>query len=220
MTRCPDCEADVEGLWQRCPLCRAPLAGDPEERHEAYPAAPLRYSRRQLGRTLLLLSVLAIVSSFAVQALFPNLMAPVRTVWLSVAVLWLVAIAVVQRRRNVGGLVAWLLVLLSLAAWVWNQFDGPAQWATTWAIPAICLAANVTLAVVVWIIRLNASEHLAKAVLVGLIGMVPGLFVIFGWVTTALPSLICVGLSALLIILMFAIRPRQLTSALLRRLHV
>lgn len=221
MSRCPDCAADVAGLWYRCPLCRAPLEGERDvEARETYPAAPLRFSRKVLGRVMLLLSLLAIVGSFSVQALMPNLVAPVRTIWLSVAVLWLVALAVVQRRRNVGGLVAWLLVLLSLAVWVWNLFVGPEQWATTWAIPAICLAANVTLGVVVWIIRQDPSEHLAKAVLVGLIGMVPGLFVVFGWVTTAVPALICVGVSAVLLVSMFTFRPRQLTSALSRRLHV
>lgn len=221
MTRCPDCVAQVEGAWHSCPLCRAPLE---RERawvgEETYPATPLRFQRRQLWRVFLMLSFLLIVGSFATQVLIPNLMAPIRTVWLSVAVVWLVVIAVIQRRRNVGSLVAWLLVLLSLAVWVWNQFVGPELWATTWAIPAICTAANLTLGVIVWFIRLDPGDHLAKAVLVVGIGLVPGLFVIFGWVSNIIPSLACVGLSVVLLVLMLAIRPRQVGSALSRRLHV
>ena len=221
MSRCPDCRADVEGRWSGCPLCRAPLEpGGDVVASEAFPAPPLRFNRNQLRRVLLILSVLLIIGSFGSQLLIPNLMAPIRTVWLSIATVWLVAVAVVQRRRNVGGLVIWLLVSLSLAVFIWNQFVGPEQWATTWAIPAICTAANLALGVVVWIIRLDPGNHLAKAVLVVGIGMVPGLFVIFGWVTNILPALICVGLSLVLLVLMVAIRPRQLGTALSRRLHV
>lgn len=221
MKRCPACVADVAGTWHRCPLCATTLESDGGEvAPEALAAPPLRFNRTQLRRVLLLLSLLLIAGSFGAQALIPQLMAPVRTVWLSLAVLWLVAIAVVQRRRNVGGLVGWLLVLLSLAAFVWNQYDGPPFWATTWAIPAICTAANIALGVVVWIVRLDASEHLAKAVMVVLIGMVPGLFVIFGWVVNPVPSLACVGLSLVLLTLMLIFRPRQVGAALLRRLHL
>lgn len=220
MSRCPSCEASVLGGWEACPLCREPLVGRPDYGHEVYPTSPLLFNRKQLRRVLFWLSLLLVAASFGVQLLFPNLLAPVRTVWLSVATVWLVAIAVVQRRRNVGGLVAWLVVALSLTALIWNQFYGPALWATTWAIPAVCTAANLTLAVVVWILGVDASNHLAKAVLVGGIGLVPGLFVLFGWVVTPVPALVCAGLSLLLLVLMFALRPRLTGEALVRRLHV
>lgn len=220
MSRCPSCEVSVVGEWVDCPLCRTPLVGRPQHGHEVYPTSPLRFNQTQLRRVLLLVSIALVVASFAMQALIPNLLAPVRTVWLSVATVWLVAVAVVQRRRNVGGLVAWLLVVLSTAVWVWNQFNGPPLWATTWAIPAICTAANVALAIVVWLLHVDASNHLAKALLVGVIGLVPGLFVIFGWVVTPVPSLVCVGFSLLVLALMLAIRPRQVGAALHRRLHV
>lgn len=220
MSRCPDCSAHIEGLWVRCPLCRATLEGERGLGPEAFPAAPLRFQRRELRRVLVALSLLLVVLSFGSQLLFPNLIAPVRTVWLSIAVLWLVALAVVQRRRNVGGLVAWLLVLLSLSVFLWNQFEGPEMWATTWAIPAICAAANITLAIVVWLVSQDASEHLAKTALVLLIGMMPGLFVVFGWVVNPWPALASAALSVALLAVMVSLRPRQLFSALQRRLHI
>ncbi|WP_093253063.1 DUF6320 domain-containing protein [Tessaracoccus oleiagri] len=187
---------------------------------EVFPPVPLRFDRRQLWAAVVALSVLVVVASFAAQSLVPDLVAPVRTVWLSVAVVWLVVVAAVQRRRNVGSLVGWLVVLLSLAAVAWNAIDGPAYWATTWVIPAICTTANLALGVVVWIIRQDPTEHLAKAVLVALFGLAPGLFVLFGWVVTPVPALVCVGFSVLVLVLMVAIRPRQLGAALHRRLHI
>lgn len=223
MRRCSSCGGEVAGEWSACPLCRVNL--DPADAAalagaEVFPAPLLRFDRRQVWAAVLALSVLVLIFSFAAPALVPGLAPPVRTAWLSIAVVWLVVIAAVQRRRNVGSLVGWLVVLLSVAAVVWNQYDGPDFWATTWLIPAICTAANLALGVIVWIIRLDPQEHLAKALLVGLIGLVPGLFVIFGWVTTPLPALICVGFSVLVVSLILIIRPRQLGSALRRRLHL
>nr|WP_255622135.1 DUF6320 domain-containing protein [Tessaracoccus sp. OS52] len=187
---------------------------------ELYPAPPLRFDRRQVRRVLVALSVVAVVLSFAAQLLVPNLMAPVRTVWLSVATLWLVVLAAAYRRRNVGSLVIWLVVLLSAAAAAWAQVSGGGSWATTWAIPAICTFANVALGIVVWVVRLEPLEHLGKALLVLVFGLVPGLFVALGWVTTVLPSVVCVGFSLVLLSLMVGLKRRELGEALHRRLHV
>lgn len=148
MRRCSSCGGEVAGEWSACPLCRVNL--DPADAAalagaEVFPAPLLRFDRRQVWAAVLALSVLVLIFSFAAPALVPGLAPPVRTVWLSIAVVWLVVIAAVQRRRNVGSLVGWLVVLLSVAAVVWNQYDGPDFWATTWVIPAICTAANLAL---------------------------------------------------------------------------
>lgn len=90
MSHCRSCGADIEGRWRVCPLCRVPFdlgAAVLPAPEEAYPAAPLRFDRRQLWAVLVPLSVLAVIASFAAQALVPDLMAPIRTVWLSVAAL-------------------------------------------------------------------------------------------------------------------------------------
>lgn len=221
--RCPACRAEVVGRWRDCPLCDAalePRPGATAHPAEVYPAPPLRFHRTHLRNAVILASVAMIVASFAAQALVPDLVAPVRTVWLSVAVIWLVVLAVVQRRRNPGSLVGWLVVSLSLAAIVWNQFDGPYLWATTWAVPAICTAANLAVAAMVWFIRLDTTELLANAMIVVSVGLVPGVFVLLGWVTVIVPSLACVGISLVLLTLLLLFRRRQLGTALHRRLQL
>lgn len=220
MSSCRSCGAEIEGQWRVCPLCRVSLEVRKQEqpiREEPYPAAPLRFDRRLLWALLVQLSVLAVIASFAAQALVPQLMAPVRTVWLSVAALWLVVLAAVHRRNNVSSLVVWLVLLLSLSAVAWDRVTGWSLWATTWAIPAICTSANLALGIVVRVVRMEPAEHIAKAALVMLFGLVPGAFVLLGWVTVTMPSLVCVGFSALLMTLMAVFRHRQLGDALHRR---
>lgn len=220
MSRCVACHVDVVGTWRRCPLCHQALEATPATSMDPYPRAPLRFDRRQLRRALIVLSVIAVAASFGAQLLVPQLLAPIRTIWLALATLWLVVLATAYRRRNVGSLVAWLVLALSLVAVAWDSVTGVNGWATTWAIPAICTFANIALAVAVRIVRLAPSEYLAKAVLVLVFGLVPGVFVIFGWVTVVLPALVCVGLSVLLLATMVIFRRAPLATALYRRLQL
>lgn len=169
---------------------------------------------------LLVLSAVAVAASFAAQLLVPDLMAPVRTVWLSVATLWLVVLAAAHRRRNFGGLVLWLVVLLSGAALAWELVTEGPPWAVTWAIPAVCTSANLALGIAGWVVRLDPLEHISKAALVFLFGLVPGVFVLLGWVSVMTPSLVCVGISVALLAAMLVFRRRVLWAALQRRLHI
>lgn len=221
MRRCSDCGIDIVGSWHRCPLCRQPVqVTEGTSAIDPYPRAPLRFDRRQLRRALIGLSVLAVAASFGAQLLVPDLLAPIRTIWLAVATLWLVMLATAYRRRNVGSLAAWLVLALSLVAVAWDLVTGVNGWATTWAIPAICTFANIALAIAVRIVRLAPVEYLAKTVLVLVFGLVPGLFVVLGWVSVAAPSLVCVGFSVLLLIAMVVFRRSALTTALHRRLQL
>ncbi|GAB3821499.1 DUF6320 domain-containing protein [Tessaracoccus terricola] len=219
--RCPTCAAEVLGRWRHCPLCGAALeSSTPSAAPETYPAPALRFDRRQLRRVLLALSAVAVAASFAAQLLVPDLMAPVRTVWLSVATLWLVVLAAAHRRRNFGGLVLWLVVLLSGSALAWELVTEGPPWAVTWAIPAVCTSANLALGIAGWVVRLDPLEHISKAALVFLFGLVPGVFVLLGWVSVMTPALVCVGISMGLLAAMLLFRRRVLWDALQRRLHI
>lgn len=219
-SHCASCGADVVGDWRACPLCREPLVEGEHTGPEPYPAVPLRFDRRTVRLLLIALSLVAVAASFAAQLLLPQLMAPARTLWLSLATLWLVVLTAAYRRRSVGSLVLWLVVLLSLAAAAWDLVTGGLAWATTWAIPAICTSANVALGVVTWVVRPEPGEHIAKVALVLVFGLVPGLFVVLGWVTAALPALVCVGVSLLLLALLTVLRRRELGDSLHRRLQL
>ncbi|MFC7375744.1 MULTISPECIES: DUF6320 domain-containing protein [unclassified Brachybacterium] len=98
MTRCPECRIHIEGAWDRCPLCAAPVVADAPVGTGAsagagagagagadagggadavtrapdspFPAVPLRFSRRRVLRALFLTSIAVIIASFLAQLLF------------------------------------------------------------------------------------------------------------------------------------------------------
>lgn len=217
MRTCPSCGGDIVGSWRGCPLCRVPLEiGEGGPTPDPYPAAPLRFDRRQIQAVLISLSVLGVLASFGLQSLLPTGLRPAGTVWLSIATLWLVVVAVLYRRHHVGWLVIQLVILLSLIAAGWDYAIGWSGWSTTWAIPGICTVANIALSVAVRLIRLEPVEYVFHVLLVVLFGLLPGLFVVLGWVTVALPSLICASVSLVLLALIAVFRHAALAESLQR----
>ncbi|MGO2048234.1 MAG: DUF6320 domain-containing protein, partial [Brachybacterium tyrofermentans] len=103
MSLCPSCLVDIEGEWTRCPLCGAAVVG--ERTPSPLPDVPLRFSRRRLLRALVLASLGVVLASFAVQLLItpgvPGL-GVLRSIWLAIAALWMVALMAVHKRRNIA----------------------------------------------------------------------------------------------------------------------
>lgn len=237
MKRCPACSVDLLGEWARCPLCRGPLAdaspglagsgsagsgsaGADAAASDPYPTIPLRFDRRQLLRILTLVSLLAIAGSLLAQVVFPGRLEGLRLVWFGLISMWLVVLIVVRKRRNVAKGIAYLVVLGSLVLAYADFLSGWGAWSTTYAIPAVCTFAVIALLIAVRLVRLEPREYRVYSWLTLLFGLVPGLFIAFGWVTDLLPSLGSVLLSAAGLLLTLAFRGSEVRAELGKRLNV
>lgn len=224
MRRCDACDLDVEGRWQRCPLCGAELRGEATEATESpLPAVPLAYSRSRLFRILLLVSLGVVLVSFAAQLFFPHELASLgttRSIWLGVCAMWLVVLTAVRKRRNVAKTTAYLVVIVSLVCVYWDYLTGWRQWSLTYTVPVVCAAAAVGLLITVRLMRLEVGDYVVYSWQTVVFGLVPLLFAALGWTTTPLASIIC-G-----IVIVGIIAPIELLSAramaheLGKRLHI
>ncbi|QCU77164.1 hypothetical protein E7744_02225 [Citricoccus sp. SGAir0253] len=220
MRRCPVCAVDVEGAWTRCPLCAAPLAGEPAP--SPLPAVPLRFSRRRVLRALFLASLAVILASLGAQLLFgPDLggLGVLRSAWLGVAALWLVVLMAVRKRRNLAKGTVYLVVLVGLVTAYWDYLGGWDGWSLTYAVPILCASSIVALLITVRVMRTEIGEHILYSGLTVLLGLAPLVFLALGWVTAALPSVICGALSVVALGMHLA-RIRHVRHELAKRLHV
>ncbi|MGY5764211.1 DUF6320 domain-containing protein [Brachybacterium sp. DNPG3] len=206
---CADCGVRIEGDWRTCPLCGAAItvpavvpaadAADPAAEPapaaaSPFPAVPLRYSRRRLVRTLMLVSVGMVLVSFAVQLLLgpePVGLGVGRTVWLAIMSLWLVVLAAVRKRRNIAKSTLYLVVLVGLVATAWDYLLGWTGWSVDFAIPILCSSSLIALIVLVRAMRIEVGEHIVYSGLIVLLGLVPLGFLALGWVAVPLPSVVC-----------------------------
>ncbi|NLW54180.1 MAG: hypothetical protein GXY99_04685, partial [Clostridiaceae bacterium] len=69
-------------------------------------------------------------------------------------------------------------------------------------------------------LHMESGDYIVYLLLCGLLGLVPLLFLIFGWVSVKLPSVICVGVSFLMIVGTFIFQGGNIKHELSKRLHI
>ncbi|MCY1157296.1 MAG: hypothetical protein MOP51_316 [Citricoccus sp.] len=219
MRRCAQCAVDVEGHWMRCPLCAAPLAG--EAVPSPLPAVPLNFSRRRVWKALFLTSLAVILASFLAQLLFRAAdIGLVRSVWLGLTAMWLVVLMAVRKRRNVAKGTVYLVVLIGLVCVYWDYLGGWDGWSLTYAVPALCAAAIIAVLIMVRVMRTEVGEHILYSGLTVLLGLAPLVFLVLGWVTNPVPSVVCGALSICALVVVQAARGAEVRHELAKRLHV
>lgn len=221
MMRCTDCLVDIEGDWTRCPLCGVAVSGTPSP--SPLPTVPLRFSRRRVLKVLFLVSLVVIVGSFVAQLLFARGIGGIgvlRSIWLGVSAMWLVAVMAIRKRRNIAKSTVYLVVLVGLVCVYWDYLTGWHGWSVTFAVPIVCASSIVALQIAVWAMRIEVGEHVLYTGLAVLLGLVPIVFLLLDWVTFALPSTICAVLSLLSLALLMATRGPEVRHELAKRLHL
>ncbi|KAB1654316.1 hypothetical protein F8O01_13870 [Pseudoclavibacter chungangensis] len=221
MTRCDACRAEVEGEWRSCPLCGGVLHGTAVA--DPFPAVPLAFSRRRVLSVLLLVSVVAVAASFAVQWLFgggPDAIGWWRFVWLGVASMWIIVLLAVRKRRDPAKGTAYLVVVVGLVCAYWDLLTGWHRWSTTYAIPIVCGAAIIALLIVVRVMRTEVGDYIVYSGLTVLLGLVPAVFLLFRWTTNPWASVVCVLFSVFVLVLMRVFRGREVRHELAKRFHV
>lgn len=221
MRRCPECAVDVEGPWDRCPLCRAELAGATAP--SPFPAVALRFSRRRMLRVLFLSSLAVIAFSFVIQLAFirdVSGIGVVRSIWLGVTTMWLVALMAVRQHRHVAKGTVYLVIIVSLVCVYWDYLTGWHGWSTTFVVPIVCAAAIIALQIVVAVMHIEVGEHIIYTGLTVLLGLVPVVFLGFDWVSVRLPSILCATISLSGLFLLLRTRGREVRHELAKRLHL
>ncbi|NUL48847.1 hypothetical protein F7P69_27130 [Cellulosimicrobium funkei] len=239
MRRCEECSVGIEGAWSRCPLCSAPVAapagasaaaraggggeGVGGEAPSPLAAVPLVFSRRRVLRALTLVSIALILASFTAQLLFGrdlDGLGVLRSVWLGVSAMWLVVLMAVRQRRNIAKSTASLVALVSLVCVYWDYLGGWPGWSLTYVVPILCASSIVALLITVRVMRIEEGEHIVYSGLTVLLGLTPLGFLLLGWVTHAVPSAICGGLSLVALALIQRARGASVRHELAKRLHV
>lgn len=221
MSRCPECRVQVEGAWTRCPLCGGALTGSPTR--DPFPAVPLRYSRRRLRRILFLVSLVVIGCSFGAQMLLDHGrtgIGLVRSIWLGQSALLLVTLMAVRARRNISKSTAWVVVLICGICVYWDYLVGWDGWSLTYAVPIVSACAILGLVITVPILRIEPGDHVLYSGLTVLLGLVPIVFAVLGWVVDPLPSLCCGALAAIVLVLQEHARVSDALHELAKRLHI
>jgi hypothetical protein len=225
MARCTTCDVEVLGDWSLCPLCRSPLTGAapvPTD-DDPLPRVPLKFTRRGLARALLAASLVVIAASLAAQLLMIGDRQPVgwfRSVWLGVTCMWLLVMTALHKRRNIAKAALYLTVLVSGVCAYWDFLTGWHRWSLTYAVPIVCAGAAIAVLIIVRIMRMETGDHILYTGAVSVLGVVPVLFVLFGWSNNPWAGVISACGSGMVLLSLPTTGGRTLWAELTKRFHV
>lgn len=219
MKYCEKCKVSVRGDRERCPLCNAVLQGEPEP--GGFPELPDGHRQRRLW-----ISILALASvSACIVCLLLNFLNRQYGPWSlfvlgGVLCMWLTLGLALYKQRNVPKTLVWEVFLVSALSVLWDYVTGWHAWSINFVIPIVCMGAMVTLVFMFRLFSVPSGSLIVYLLVDALLGIVQLMLLLTGCITVLLPSLLCVGVSLMMLAAMLIFRGRHVKEELRRRLHL
>ena len=220
MRKCDNCQVEIKGNWELCPLCELPLDLDQKVVASSYPDVPLKYDKRSITKWLLILSIVIIFATLGLGLIWQGRIQWLQASLFGIMTMWLAVLIILRKRRNVAKSILYLLITLSLLCIYLDYLIGWTGWSTTFAVPIICSASISGLFIAVYFMKMHVSDYVLYLVAAAILGLVPILFLLFNLVTTVIPSWISIGLSALMLVIIFIFRGSDMLREVQKRMFI
>lgn len=143
---------------------------------------------------------------------FPVVLGITLSMWVALSIGFL-------KRHNLLKNGVWQIAIFSTGCVLWDYFTGWRGWSLDYAFPAICLTGMVSFGIITRVQKLKAQDYMIYYMLVSIIGMIPALLFVLGIVEVRYLSIICGGVSFLLLAALIIFRGRELAAELHKKLH-
>lgn len=221
MRHCYNCNVDIKGEHNACPLCHESLLLENKSAEQnPYPDIPLRFNKQHVVKILIIISLLIIGLWFIIEGLSSRPTTPLKLILLGVMSMWLVVLIIIRKRRNIAKGIVYLIVSLSLIGVYFDYLDGFGGWSTTYIVPIICSFSLIAMFIAVRVVRLEVGEYVLYLLIAALLGLIPALFLLFDWVTQPIPALLSVGLSGIMLILILVFWGSDILGELKKRMNI
>jgi hypothetical protein len=202
-------------------LCGNALPTDSSEEHEEiFPRIPPAYERHLAIRIMLFISIVTVVVSFAIYKIFSiNINWPVFIVF-GLLSMWLSLIMVIRKRHNIPKNIMWQVTIVSGLSILWDWRTGWRGWSLDYVTPIACITAMFVMYVTAKIMKLSVRDYITYSLLEGLFGIIPLLFILFGWINVVYPSILCVGISIIFLSAIFIFQGENIKTELSKRMHI
>ncbi len=221
MKYCRHCKVYIREERDRCTLCENILEEEFKEKSEnAFPEIPPFYESQLALKIMVFISIVAVVVSFGISMIFPS-----RINWpilflFAVISIWVGLIIIVQKRYHIPKKIIWQVVIISILAVFWDYETGWRGWSLDYVIPIACVSAMIIMYVTAKIINLSTRDYITYALLDGIFGIIPVVFLIFDMVNVIYPSIISIGFSIISLSAIFIFQGKEIKSEINKRMHI
>lgn len=224
MKTCPNCKVSVKGDWISCPLCATSLIENKKEaqtEESSFLRLPLTFNRQQAIKLYLRISLVLVFIYFVAHYIWNFQFFGLEYVLFGLLITWTLFVIFLRKRRNIAKVILYFLIFISLVTIYFDYVsDGWIGWSITFVVPILSVSALLAILISVLVVRLRLEDYLLYLQLVALVGLVPLVFLIMGWVWHPLPSALSVIFSLVMFVTLLIRYRREMLLELQKRMHI
>ncbi len=220
MKYCNNCNVNVVGKRKICPLCQDRLTGD-KSSEEVFPKVSFVYREYSMFfKVILLISIITATVSVGINILLPDTGAWSVFILGGLGSVWASLITLLNQRKNIPKNIVYQVMTISVMALIWDFLIGWRGWSINYVIPLACVFAMISMAIISKIRRFPIEDYILYIIIDGLFGVIPILFILFGFLDVLYPTVICIATSIISLSTIMIFEDKKLMAEIKRRLHV
>lgn len=133
---------------------------------------------------------------------------------------WLVVFVAYAKRRNILKSETWQLLIITVLCILWDHFTGWRGWSLDFVFPFGSLAVLGSVPVIARVNHLESEEYLYYFMQAAMIGCVPLILLWTDLVHYKIPSVVCVGISFLVLAGLFIFQKKNMTREFHKKLRM
>lgn len=133
---------------------------------------------------------------------------------------WLVVFVAYAKRRNILKNEAWQLLIITILCILWDHFTGWRGWSLDFVFPFGSLAVLGSVPVIARVNHLESEEYLYYFIQAAMTGCVPLILLWTDLVHYKIPSVVCVGISFLVLAGLFIFQKKNMTREFHKKLRM
>ncbi|HZJ69001.1 MAG TPA: DUF6320 domain-containing protein [Candidatus Eisenbacteria bacterium] len=221
MRYCRHCDVHTRGDHDKCVLCENLLEkSSSPENHPVYPDIPPLYKKHLALKIMIFISIVGLVSSFAITIIFASDFKWAILFMFAILSIWIGVINIIQKRVHIPRKILRWILIISLLSIFWDYQTGWEGWSLDYVFPLVCISAIIVMHITARVLNLSVSVYITYALIDGLLGIIPVLFIIFDVVNVTYPSIISIGFSIISLSALFIFRGKDIKLEIIKRMHI
>lgn len=221
MKYCKFCKVELNSDEDKCVLCGnevRPVAN--KKSLEVFPEIPPSFESNNILKIPLFISVTIVIISFLVNMIFPSEIEWFKLMILALISLWIGLYTIFFKRYNFHKKIIRQVIILSLLALFWDWQTGWRAWSISYFLPIIFISAILLMYLSGKIMKLGISSYISYALIAGVLGILPALFILFDWVRNPNLSAISAGFSLIFLSAIFIFKGNEMKEELSKKMHI
>ncbi len=221
MQKCDYCKVTLKGNYEVCPLCGGILLENEEKSEEVFPNLPTIFQEFNIFiRVIILISIAAIIISFAINLIFTKDSRWSLVVAAGIACMWVSLFVIIRKKNNIPKTIVWQVVVISILSVLWDWSIGWLGWSIDFVIPSICFGAMIVMAIAAKILKIGVRDLIVYLFIDIIFGFVPIIFILTGVLSIVFPSVICVAMSAISLSALILFQGDNMKAELRKKMHI